>query len=188
MRILYMDDRPKTVEPIVKFLEKNYFVKLEINAKKARKELLKNPYDVIILDYEMIQQDYGDKILEKIRNENYNIRVIMVTAKIRVVTELAEVINHGISKCYFKTDPELLDKLKTGIDEVIQNRDSIILGLESWLEARKYRKEIIFSSGKKRYTASKLLDEIKRNSNVGKDQVQALIFLMQDLITKKKQR
>ncbi len=185
MRVLYIDDRPKSVEPIIKFLEEHYFVRLEENADKARKELLKDPYDVIILDYEMVKQDYGDKILEKIRNENHNIRVIMVTAKVRVVTELAEVINHGISKCYFKTDPELFDKLKTGIDEVIENRDSIILGLESWLEARKYRKKIIFSSGKKSYTAAKLLDEIKKNSDIGKDQVKALVFLMQDLMTKK---
>lgn len=184
IRVLYIDDRPKTVAPIIQILENDFEIKLECNAEEARMELLKKPYDVIILDFEMVKQDYADKILEKIRKENHHIKVILVTGKIRYVTELAKVVNWGISKCYFKTDVNLIQDLKKGILEVVDDRDSIIMGLESWINARTNRDKQILVINNKKYTARQILDEIKKNSEIGRHQIKALVLLLNDMMTK----
>ncbi|MGH9923299.1 MAG: response regulator transcription factor, partial [Nitrososphaerales archaeon] len=177
IRILYIDDRPDEVDAIVESLSEEFDVKLMPDAEAAQKELIENHYDIIILDYEMIKQGDADKILAKIREQNYHIRVIMVTAKLRYIRQLARIINLGISKCYFKDDSDLMDNLKTGIREVVENRNEVIMGLESWLSARAAENNVMLVSGEKSYTAKELLEEIKKNSEVGRNEVKALALL-----------
>ena len=186
IRILYIDDRPEEVDAIIDSLSDDFVVTLKPNANEARIELLSNPYDIIILDYEMVKQENAEKTLEKIRKENYHIKVIMVTAKLRYARQLARVVNLGISKCYFKDEEDLMEKLNKGIIEVVENRNAIILGLESWLSARGGNAKPIVVSGNKSYTAQQLLEEIKKNSKVGKNELKSLSLLAIRLLSEDK--
>ncbi|MGC1709690.1 MAG: response regulator [Nitrosotalea sp.] len=187
LKILYIENRPEEVDGIIKMLERKFTVKLEKDPEAARKELLKNPYDVILLDYDFVDLDTADIILEKIRKENYHIKVIMVTAILRDIHQLARTINQGISKCYFKSDPELLDNLQRGIYEVVRNRDEIIHGLETWIKARKKDKnKPLLIAGNKSYSATELLNEVKRNSEIGKAEIKALVLLAIKLLNEDK--
>lgn len=189
LRILYIEDRPEEVDGIIKMLQRHYVVKIEKNPEAARKELLKHPYDVILLDYDFVNMDSADITLEKIRKENYHIKVIMVTAILRDIHQLARTINQGISKCYFKNDAELLEHLKDGIDEVVQNRNEIILGLENWIEARKIRKgKQMLVVGNKSYSATELLNEVKKNSAIGKKEINSLVLLAIKLLNEDKSK
>lgn len=186
IKILYIDDRPEEVDAIIQSLSDDFDVTLKPDAEEGRQELLKNPYDIIILDYEMIKQGNAEKILAEIRKENYHIKVIMVTAKLRNIRQLARVINLGISKCFFKNEENLMEDLKNGIRETVENRNSIILGLERWLSTRENQEKVILVSGNKSYTAKNLLDEIKKNSEVGKNELRSLALLAIRLLSEDK--
>jgi len=188
IKILYIDDRPEEIDAIIAGLSEEFDVMLKPNVEDARHELIQNPYDVIILDYEMIKQGTGETILAKIREENFHIKVIMVTAKLRNIRQLARVINLGISKCYFKNDEDLMDSLKSGIIETVENRNAIILGLEKWLQSRSNQNKVILVSGEKSYTAKDLLHEIKKNSEVGKNELKSLALLAIRLLNDDKTR
>jgi len=178
IKILYIDDRPDEIDAILANLTKEFGQPtLQRSAEEARKELLKNPYDIIILDYEMIKQGNAEEILAKIREENYHIKVIMVTAKLRNVRQLAGVVNQGISKCYFKNDDNLFKLLNDGIRETISSRNSIILGLEKYLSSRSNDDKVIMIRGNQKLTAKELLTEIKKNSDVGKTELESLTLL-----------
>ena len=178
LRILYVEDRPNEVDGIIKMLKKDFEVILEEKSENVSQKLRDSPFDIVILDYDMVGQENADKILKKIRKENYHIRVLLITALLREVHELADVINQGISKCYFKDDLNLADKLKKGILEIVNNRDTIIQGLETWIQAREINKDKpLLVSGNKSYSASELLKEIKKNSKIGKLEITALVSL-----------
>jgi response regulator RpfG family c-di-GMP phosphodiesterase len=175
IRILYIDDDPPTVEPIVKYLQTDYDVVVETNSEKARKRCLTSPFDMIILDWEMIAQENGAEILGKIRKENALIRVIVVTAKLYRVKDIAILVNLGISKFHFKNEPDLLKTLANEIKEVVESRDTIVQGLEEWLAARRHmRSKVVRVAGGKSYTPEQLLSELKRDSQMGKVQRRAL--------------
>lgn len=186
IKILYIDDRPEEIDAILQSLRDDFDVTLKPDADEGRQELLQNPYDIILLDYEMIKQGNAEKILAKIREENYHIKVIMVTAKLRNARQLARVINLGISKCFFKNEVSLMEDLKDGIRETVENRNSILLGLEAWLSSRENYDKIILMSGDKSYTARDLLVEIKKNSKVGKNELKSLALLAIRLLNEDK--
>lgn len=191
IKILYVDDKPNTdpVAAIVDHLRDKFIVAIESNAVKARKRLLKEPFDILALDWEMVKQDNGAEILTKIRQENALIKVIVVTDKLRRVSDLQLLVNLGISKLYFKYDDNLLSELDEGIIEVADTRDTVLQSLEDWLKARENLDEVVIEiAGDRSYTASQILDEIKRNTNIGRKQAQALVKLTIDIISSKKTR
>ncbi len=187
LRILYIEDRPKEVDGILNMLRSKFDVDIISDPYEALEELKKIAYDVVLLDYDFVGKDNAGVILKKIREENYHIRVVMVTAILRDIHQLARVINNGISKCFFKDDPELFEHLKSGIHEVVQNRNMIIRGLESWINARNADEDKpIFIADGKSLTAKDLLNEVKMNSEIGKKEIEALVLLAIRLLQKDK--
>lgn len=176
-KILYLDDKPETVTSIVEHLSQFFDVTLLTSAKNARELLLETPFDLIILDWRLIdQEESGAEVLRLIRKENAQIKVIMVTANLNYLPDLEDLVNLGISKLFFKNEEHLLDDLTAAVSEVVESRDAIIQGLEDWLEARKAMKDtVVYVAGDKSYTAEQLLNEIKKNSEIGRTQTRVLV-------------
>jgi len=79
-RVLVVDDEQNSREGLSKILTKEgYTVHTAENGKKALIEAENNEFDLIITDLRMPEMD-GIEVLEKLRNKNKNIGVVIVTA------------------------------------------------------------------------------------------------------------
>ena len=81
MRILIIEDEQKLAEVLAFQLEKEkYIVDIENNGLMGLDKALSEVYDLIILDV-MLPGIDGFEILKEIRNENIDVKVIMLTAR-----------------------------------------------------------------------------------------------------------
>ena len=88
MRILIVEDEFKIADVIASRLRKeNYIVDVFDNGEEGLDNALTNIYDLIILDVMLPKVD-GFKILEEIRREKINAKVIMLTAKSMIEDKL----------------------------------------------------------------------------------------------------
>ena len=88
MRILIVEDEFKIADVIASRLRKeNYIVDVFDNGEAGLDNALANIYDLIILDVMLPKVD-GFKILEEIRREKINAKVIMLTAKSMIEDKL----------------------------------------------------------------------------------------------------
>ena len=88
MRILIVEDEFKIADVIASRLRKeNYIVDVFDNGEAGLDNALTNIYDLIILDVMLPKVD-GFKILEEIRREKINAKVIMLTAKSMIEDKL----------------------------------------------------------------------------------------------------
>ena len=88
MRILIVEDEFKIADVIASRLRKeNYIVDVFDNGEAVLDNALTNIYDLIILDVMLPKVD-GFKILEEIRREKINAKVIMLTAKSMIEDKL----------------------------------------------------------------------------------------------------
>lgn len=88
MRILIVEDEFKIADVIASRLRKeNYIVDVFDNGEAGLDNALTNIYDLIILDVMLSKVD-GFKILEEIRREKINAKVIMLTAKSMIEDKL----------------------------------------------------------------------------------------------------
>ena len=108
MRILIVEDEFKIADVIVSRLRKeNYIVDVFDNGEAGLDNALTNIYDLIILDVMLPKVD-GFKILEKIRREKINAKVIMLTAKSMIEDKLMG-FNSGAND--YLTKPFHIDEL-----------------------------------------------------------------------------
>lgn len=108
MRILIIEDEFKIADVIASRLRKeNYIVDVFGNGEAGLDNALTNIYDLIILDVMLPKVD-GFKILEKIRKEKINAKVIMLTAKSMIEDKLMG-FNSGAND--YLTKPFHIDEL-----------------------------------------------------------------------------
>ena len=99
MRILIVEDEFKIADVIASRLRKeNYKVDVFDNVEEGLDNALTNIYDLIILDVMLPKVD-GFKILEEIRREKINAKVIMLTAKSMIEDKLMG-FNSGANDYY----------------------------------------------------------------------------------------
>ncbi|MFO0505657.1 MAG: response regulator transcription factor, partial [Chryseotalea sp.] len=80
MKILLVEDEPKTAEYIKIGLTENGFdVELAANGQKALQEVISKPYDLLITDIIMPGMD-GRESVKEVRKTNQDIPVLMLTA------------------------------------------------------------------------------------------------------------
>jgi len=80
MKILLVEDEPKTAEYIKIGLTENGFdVELAANGQKALQEVISKPYDLLITDIIMPGMD-GRELVKEVRKTNQEIPVLMLTA------------------------------------------------------------------------------------------------------------
>lgn len=108
MRILIVEDEFKIADVIASRLRKeNYIVDVFGNGEEGLDNALTNIYDLIILDVMLPKVD-GFKILEEIRREKINAKVIMLTAKSMIEDKLT-CFNNGAND--YLTKPFHIDEL-----------------------------------------------------------------------------
>ena len=108
MRILIVEDEFKIADVIASRLRKeNYIVEVFGNGEEGLDNALTNIYDLIILDVMLPKVD-GFKILEEIRREKINAKVIMLTAKSMIEDKLTG-FNNGAND--YLTKPFHIDEL-----------------------------------------------------------------------------
>lgn len=108
MRILIVEDEFKITDVIASRLRKeNYIVDVFGNGEEGLDNALTNIYDLIILDVMLPKVD-GFKILEEIRREKINAKVIMLTAKSMIEDKLTG-FNNGAND--YLTKPFHIDEL-----------------------------------------------------------------------------
>lgn len=108
MRILIVEDELKIADVIASRLQsENYIVDVYDNGENGLDNALTNIYDLIILDV-MLPKINGFEILKKIREENIDAKVIMLTAKSMIEDKL-EGFNKGAND--YITKPFHIDEL-----------------------------------------------------------------------------
>lgn len=108
MRILIVEDELKIADVIASRLQsENYIVDVYDNGEDGLDNALTNIYDLIILDV-MLPKVNGFEILKKIREENIDAKVIMLTAKSMIEDKL-EGFNKGAND--YITKPFHIDEL-----------------------------------------------------------------------------
>ena len=108
MRILIVEDEFKIADVIASRLRKeNYIVDVFGDGEEGLDNALTNIYDLIILDVMLPKVD-GFKILEEIRREKINAKVIMLTAKSMIEDKLTG-FNNGAND--YLTKPFHIDEL-----------------------------------------------------------------------------
>ena len=108
MRILIVEDEFKIADVIASRLRKeNYIVDVFGNGEEGLDNALTNIYDLIILDVMLPKVD-GFKILEEIRREKINAKVIMLTGKSMIEDKLTG-FNNGAND--YLTKPFHIDEL-----------------------------------------------------------------------------
>ena len=108
MRILIVEDEFKIADVIASRLRKeNYIVDVFGNGEEGLDNALTNIYDLIILDVMLPKVD-GFKLLEEIRREKINAKVIMLTAKSMIEDKLMG-FNSGAND--YLTKPFHIDEL-----------------------------------------------------------------------------
>jgi len=82
VKVLYIDDEPSLLESTRSYLERrgNFIVDTVTSAKGGLELLEKNPYDVIVSDYQMPVMD-GIELLRHLREQNNPIPFIIFTGK-----------------------------------------------------------------------------------------------------------
>ena len=81
MNILLADDEIELADAIAVILESSgYKVKTVYNGEAVLKEVIKNRYDVILIDIMMPKMN-GLEVVKELRNRNIDIPVLMLTAK-----------------------------------------------------------------------------------------------------------
>ena len=131
MRILIVEDEFKIADVIASRLRKeNYIVDVFGDGEEGLDNALTNIYDLIILDVMLPKVD-GFKILEEIRREKINAKVIMLTAKSMIEDKLTG-FNNGAND--YLTKPFHIDELvarvnaQLRIDNVQVQKDYVEAG------------------------------------------------------------
>lgn len=137
MRILIVEDEFKIADVIASRLRKeNYIVDVFGNGEEGLDNALTNIYDLIILDVMLPKVD-GFKILEEIRREKINAKVIMLTAKSMIEDKLTG-FNNGAND--YLTKPFHIDELVARVNA--QLRMDNVQVQKDYVEARDLRLNI----------------------------------------------
>ena len=120
MRILIIEDETKIAEVIKSRLEEeNYIVDSYQDGEEGLDNALTNIYDLIILDV-MLPKINGFEILEKIKKEKIEAKVIMLTAKAMLEDKLTG-LNSGAND--YITKPFHIDELVARVNVQLRAND-----------------------------------------------------------------
>lgn len=120
MRILIIEDETKIAEVIKSRLEEeNYIVDTYQDGEEGLDNALTNIYDLIILDV-MLPKINGFEILEKIKKEKIEAKVIMLTAKAMLEDKLTG-LNSGAND--YITKPFHIDELVARVNVQLRAND-----------------------------------------------------------------
>lgn len=161
--ILIVEDDHDILKEVRKVLEdEGYQVDTADNGQKGLDLWEKNIYDLILVDLRIPGVD-GMDLIKKIKKEQPYTQIVILSGQGKD-DDLIDALNVHVYKYLPKpvNFPELLDTLK----EALEKRDPVLLSLEKM--ALKRPDEPVLLVGKKSYTPKQLFDEVRRNTEFGK--------------------
>lgn len=186
-RILLVDDEPNIVKQFRRaFKREGYIVDTAYNGEDGWEEYQKRYYDVVIVDWKMGKMN-GMQLLQKIDEMHPSAKVIMITAFGDEQTAIDAHHRHAFD--YLKK-PVDMNELLSKVKEAIARKDGIITALEDWVEAEMQQASQplrVTLSGPQEsqvWSAKDILQEIKANTERGKEEYRKIVQLTIDLLTR----
>lgn len=194
-KTLIVDDDERWSKSIMAYLKrfahlKNFYAPTFKDALKLVKE---EAFDVAIIDYDLGGGNDGIELLRNIKTGNFSLPVIVVSNVVpklvpnKMKDILIDMIHYEVSDYLIKNDENFNRKLRESIEDCISKRPIELLGLESWIETHQDPDKVMLITGEgEEYTARQLLDEIKKDTDFGKEKRIAISQLLYDLISRKR--
>jgi DNA-binding NtrC family response regulator len=191
-RILIIDDDQGVVSTFQDALEmeKGYEVEVAYNGEEGWEKYQQHYYDVVLVDWKMGKMN-GMQVLENIDNMHPNAKVIMVTG---FGDENSAIEAHHRHAFDYLKKPVDMEVLLQTVQNALKRRDGVIDALEEWVEthpeeATQPQRATLSETGEMRvWSAKQVLEEIKRNTGLGRKEYKNLLKLTIDLLTRGKLR
>jgi DNA-binding NtrC family response regulator len=187
-KILVVDDEQEIIDEFERALKKEYSVDTASSGEEGWEKYQHNYYDVVFVDWKMEKMD-GMQLLEKIDKMHPFAKVIMITAFSDEDTAIEAHHHHAFD---FLTKPVRRHEILQTVEEAMRRKDGVIEALEDWVmthpEEATRPQEATFSMGEETqvWSAKDVLDEMKRNTELGRQEYRNLHQLTIDLLTRGK--
>ena len=136
-RLLVVDDDVLIVDFFRMALEdEGYTVETAFTGEQALKAVKSTKFDLVILDI-FLPDIKGDRIVEKIREENNDVRIILITGH-ETYTRCVDVLKLGFSEILVK--PIKLNELVNQVKNVLETPIFRHSNVNAWFESRKWNK------------------------------------------------
>jgi DNA-binding response OmpR family regulator len=187
-KILLVDDEPDIVKGFTRALRREgYIVDLAYSGEEGWQKYQERYYDVVIVDWKMGKMT-GMQLLQKIGEMHPRAnKVIMITAFGDEETAIKAHHHHAFD--YIKKPVEPSDLVAT-VKEAIRRQDGIVAALEDWVEANlevssePFMATLSGSEENQVWSAKDILEEIKANTERGREEYRNLVQLTIDLLTR----
>ncbi|MDH5200682.1 MAG: response regulator [Candidatus Bathyarchaeota archaeon] len=134
-RLLVVDDDVLIVDFFRMALEdEGYTVETAFTGEQALKAVKSTKFDLVILDI-FLPDIKGDRIVEKIREENNDVRIILITGH-ETYARCVDVLKLGISEILVK--PIKLNELVNQVKNVLETPIFRHSNVNAWFESRKW--------------------------------------------------
>jgi len=187
--ILLVDDEPEIVEQYARALEgEGYEVDTAFSGEEAWEKYQTRYYDVVIADWRMGEMN-GLQLLHNIDQMHPFAKVIIITG---FGDESTAIEAHHYHAFDYLKKPVDMDELLNKVQEAIQRKDGVISALEEWVtthpEESSEPLKTTLSEGQEVqvWSAKDILEEIKNNTERGKQEYRKLIQLTIDLLTRRR--
>ncbi|HNW70037.1 MAG TPA: hypothetical protein PKI01_06520 [Bacteroidales bacterium] len=199
VQIVIIDDNRKETDPLIVSL-KMHFKDAEIILKVKSSEGLdyvlenRNKKTIVLLDYDLGKGELnGTELFRKIREKTSLIYVIIITANnINNIPydELIEYINNNAFAFVYRTIS--IAEIKPIIEKAIHALDANVDGaLEQWINMHPEsvrNSPYIFSRSGKSYTLDQILEEIRHQTDFGKEMEKDILLLAIDMLARGKKK
>jgi len=188
-RILLVDDEPGIIRKFERALKREgYTVNTAESGEKGWEMYQAAFYDVVITDWRMHQMS-GLDLLHKIDQKHpFSAKVIVITA---YGNENTAIRAHHYHAFDYLRKPVDLDDILNSVRAAVQRRDGVIAALEDWVETHPEEAERRIEGTlpeTDRWSAKDALEEIKKNSERGRQEYRSLVQLTIDLLTRRRIR
>jgi DNA-binding NtrC family response regulator len=188
-RILLIDDEPEIVEQYSRALRnEGYEVDIALSGEEGWEKYQARYYDAVIADWRMPDMD-GLELLHKIDQMHAFAKVIIVAGF--GDKEFERIVTSAYAFGYLEKPIDIDDMLRK-VEEAIERRDGVIAALEEWVEthpeesSRPIKATLPEAQRGHFWSAKDILEEIKSNTERGRQEYRNLIQLTIDLLTRGK--
>jgi len=187
--VLLVDDEPEIVEQYARaFKNEGYDVDTAYSGEDGWQKYQARYYDVVIADWRMQKMD-GLELLHRIDQMHPFAKVIIITG---FGDEDSAIKAHHYHAFDYLKKPVGIDDLSSKVEEAIQRKDGVIAAIEDWVEthpdesSQPIEATLSETQESHSWSAKEILEEIKRNTDRGRQEYHNLIQLTIDLLTRGK--
>ena len=185
--ILLVDDEPEIVEQYARALRsEGYEVDTAFSGEEAWEKYQARYYDVVIADWRMGKMN-GLELLHNIDQMHPFAKVIIITG---FGDESTAIEAHHYHAFDYLKKPVDIDELLNKVQEAIQRKDGVIAAIEDWVathpeeSSEPLKATLSEAQGVQVWSAKDILEEIKSNTERGRQEYRKLIKLTIDLLTR----